>query len=271
MDLAFSSKRLAYALDLQHKCSEEGVAYITNSTAYQMKKKSRVVPSWFSARPTFKFRFFMYRAECDLFDANPVSLPLTKKINIILSLLQSIRHLHDHDVAHCDIKPENYLIFEDVENLELTDFGSAVKKEDFDLHINRRFTLLYNDPESMTAEPDSFEALKALDIWQAALTISYILNEHAVNGLFSGFYHTPTKPQLLAMFSTLAPDWYSKKYSASLKEIYRPYPEIVGPLIELLNRMLHLKNRERPSIHECIAIIESLMPKPQLAESTSKT
>lgn len=50
----------------------------------------------------------------------------TVKRNLLLirDLISAVRHIHDMGYLHGDIKPSNYLIFEE-DRLKLGDFGSA--------------------------------------------------------------------------------------------------------------------------------------------------
>lgn len=45
-----------------------------------------------------------------------------KALDLIEQMLQAVAHAHRHRVIHCDIKPENFILFRD-DRLRLTDFG----------------------------------------------------------------------------------------------------------------------------------------------------
>ena len=72
--------------------------------------------------------------------------------NIYLQILDVMEYVHNHDLAHLDLKPDNILIDQDTQNIKVIDFGLARKMSD-DTNINSyRYTMVanhdYASPES---------------------------------------------------------------------------------------------------------------------------
>lgn len=65
------------------------------------------------------------RCDCDLFTVmDDTSLPLQYKLHLLGQLANVLTDLHSVNVAHCDIKPENVLIKDNL--VKLCDFASSV-------------------------------------------------------------------------------------------------------------------------------------------------
>lgn len=66
------------------------------------------------------------------------SLTFKQKIEIFIAILSAVQFLHDHNIFHCDIKPENIMFFDGVP--KLVDFGLAYVKKNLTMisHIQHR-------------------------------------------------------------------------------------------------------------------------------------
>jgi len=262
-NVLFSSERVAYSLNVQRECAGPGVTTISPLGFHPIKPKDRKIPQDFTTLPTHKFRFMMPLEDCDLYNADPASFEFSKKFEVFHSLLKTIRSLHTRGVAHCDLKSENLLLSKGSEEISLTDFGAALKEEDSATDICHVPTPVCRDPESVSQSIRTFEGLKALDIWQAALIMSEILHIQAIDQLCNSMdYSTPK--EIAELLQSLEPNWYSQEYGRYLIGTkYRSSPELIRPLIALMDRMLHPIRSERPGIDECIATIEGLIRKSQ--------
>lgn len=88
------------------------------------------------------------------------------------ALARAVEYLHRNAVVHCDVRPQNVLVSEDLRSLKLADFGSA-------LHACGRFytlpqageQVLYVAPEVLLGEPPS----PSSDVWQVGLCAYYML------------------------------------------------------------------------------------------------
>ncbi len=73
--------------------------------------------------------------------------------DLVTQLLEAVAHAHEAGVIHCDIKPENILLFAD-NHLRLTDFGIA-KATQRTITASGTGTLGYMAPEQAMGKPSS--------------------------------------------------------------------------------------------------------------------
>lgn len=96
----------------------------------------------------------------------------------IAQMIEAVDYLHKQNIAHIDIKLENFLLFgDDVDSskVKLIDFNSAIVVEDPEyLHGDKYGTILYGSPESYTDLLEGYNPFKA-DIWALGVCI-YILH-----------------------------------------------------------------------------------------------
>ena len=67
---------------------------------------------------------------------------------IVMQILEALKHLHEHEIVHRDVKPENILVASIAEaaRVVLSDFGSAVYLPNHvDKKIVRMFSLAGTD------------------------------------------------------------------------------------------------------------------------------
>jgi len=70
-------------------------------------------------------------ADCSMKDImnSKAAIPIRSKLNYIYQLLQAVSYLHKYNYFHCDIKPENILIYGN--NIKLCDMGLVTNAESF--------------------------------------------------------------------------------------------------------------------------------------------
>lgn len=91
----------------------------------------------------------------------------------ILDIATGIKFLHDNNIAHCDIKPDNVLIGKDG-HCKLADFGNSLRYEegDDDNILRTQGNIYFFPPEFVDEEKDKKDIdYKALDIWSFGITI----------------------------------------------------------------------------------------------------
>ena len=93
------------------------------------------------------------------------SIPLCDMLsNYFLPISLAVKHLHEMDAAHLDIKPENVFLHDD--GVRLSDFGFSKKIDD--LHIasgtNRSISPVYQLPCRIRLNNDG-NSMKRIDVW----------------------------------------------------------------------------------------------------------
>jgi serine/threonine-protein kinase len=89
--------------------------------------------------------------ECTLAERMTRRLPLRTTLDYTRQMLAAVAHAHGKRVLHCDIKPENFILFDDGA-LKLTDFGIA-KVARRTLQASGSGTVGYLAPEQALGKP----------------------------------------------------------------------------------------------------------------------
>ncbi|XP_068504955.1 striated muscle preferentially expressed protein kinase isoform X3 [Syngnathus scovelli] len=88
----------------------------------------------------------------------------------IQQVLEGLRYLHEKDIGHLDIKPENILMASaSSDQIRICDFGNAIRLESSEEHYSKYGTPEYVAPEIVNQTPVS----RATDIWPVAV-ITYL-------------------------------------------------------------------------------------------------
>jgi len=118
------------------------------------------------------FIIFPYYSQKDLFDTVTPKLPITNSeiMENIGKMAKPIHDLHQYNIAHLDIKMENYLINQKNGKLLLIDYGTASKIDTFSPSFLIRGTKQYLSPEVLQNNP----VLKS-DVWSLGI-IAMLLN-----------------------------------------------------------------------------------------------
>lgn len=83
----------------------------------------------------FHFFFDYMQMNLDKFIAQKKNLNWKKNLYILNEVAQGIRHMHDLDVIHGDIKPSNILLDEQLKEIKIVDYGTSRILEQQQLNI----------------------------------------------------------------------------------------------------------------------------------------
>ncbi|CAG8657303.1 16400_t:CDS:2 [Cetraspora pellucida] len=132
-------------------------------------------------------------------------------LNLMIQVFDAVKYIHDHGIAHCDIKPENILLSSDRKRLILADFGHSQLECDDLIKDPEYFqtkseaskvmkgTAGFYSPERDPREHIPFKGFKKADMYSLGVTIYVVLT-----------YHLPFDPtQSIRHQSLLFPDHIS--------------------------------------------------------------
>lgn len=149
-------------------------------------------------------------AEKTLADRLQKRISVHKALDYAEQMLDAVAYAHQHRVIHCDIKPENFLIFPD-DRIRLADFGIA-KVARRTIQGSGSGTMGYMAPEQAMGKP-SFRS----DVFALGLV-------------------------LYRMFAGVLPDWPYDWPPPGLQQLRRKVPQ---DFIQLLRRALEVSPRKR--------------------------
>lgn len=176
----------------------------------------------------------------DLIDTKYKKLSLLEKVIIISNIVESIKTIHDLNIAHSDIKPENILINPDNLQIQLIDFGGSCNGNYFD-RCTVLGTIDYGSPEYLNAlltkqfNLGNIEKYKASDIFSIGI-IFYLLtnnNRLPIDSLQDSDDKTLVVKNLLKMYSR---DIKSNSGNDTIDN--------------LINKMLQYDYKSRPKVDE---------------------
>lgn len=192
---------------------------------------------------TFKKRYFI--------DTDNISFIMTK-------LLNQLEILHDHNIIHGDIKPENIVVqFDDsdkllknVKNIMFIDFGNSCNSE----KCNIGGTITYMAPELLPLVGSkillSKEDSKKTDVWSLGIVFYEILN-HSYPFPYEGDRLYSQESNLINSENELLLIRNLNKYYKQNKRIfsyYKPQDEIYDTFNEIVDSMLEIDPLKRRDI-----------------------
>ncbi|XP_071115765.1 death-associated protein kinase 1-like [Haliotis cracherodii] len=150
----------------------------------------------------------------------------------IKQILEGVQHLHNKNIAHLDLKPENIMMLNsNSQDIKLIDFGLAQKIRPMDEHRAMMGTAEFVAPEVVSYEPLSL----ATDMWSVGV-ITYILLSGA--SPFLGDHQQETYHNITAVNYT-----FDEEYFSQTSELAKDFI-----------RKLFVKNtRKRATVEECLA------------------
>jgi serine/threonine protein kinase len=181
--------------------------------------------------------FTMDVCECSLVEKlqNTLLSSEAEVSRVFNEMLQGILHLHELDIVHRDIKPDNFLIAKDKKTVKLTDFGLSaslpLKGSGKKGKLKGVYgTAPYMSPE-MLGNTGCYD--EATDIWSVGATI-YVL-------LFGDFPYMPKQMTSAGMKQAILKDYPKPSYAADPNGWKPP-----GIAVDFVKTLLNRNVAERP-------------------------
>ncbi len=126
------------------------------------------------------------------------NLTLIQKITILHKITLALHHAHEHSIIHCDLKPSNILLSENLEP-KICDFGNALDQNNSSPESTIG-SLHFASPEKIQGSPPNISS----DIWSFGITLYNLMtgklpfNADSPQELIQQIMHQPT-PSLRLM------------------------------------------------------------------------
>ena len=130
---------------------------IIREAQISIRLKNKNVLNYFEIyEDNYYISYVMEYGNMDLFDfisKCPLGkIPDTVAIDLLIQILNAVAYIHENSIIHCDIKPENFVVVFDKNNMpiiKLLDFGNAIiKNKNIINSQNFRGTQFYKAPET---------------------------------------------------------------------------------------------------------------------------
>ncbi|XP_045502456.1 serine/threonine-protein kinase D1 [Colias croceus] len=150
---------------------------------------------------------------------------------VVAQILVALKHLHEKNIVHCDLKPENVLLSSDEQfpQVKLCDFGFARIIGEKSFRRSVVGTPAYLAPEVLRNKGYN----RSLDMWSVGVIV-YV----SLSGTF------PFNED---------EDIHEQIQNAAFMYPPSPWSEISAEAIDLINNLLQVKQRKRLSVDKCAA------------------
>ncbi|XP_038206511.1 serine/threonine-protein kinase D1 [Zerene cesonia] len=150
---------------------------------------------------------------------------------VVAQILVALKHLHEKNIVHCDLKPENVLLSSDEQfpQVKLCDFGFARIIGEKCFRRSVVGTPAYLAPEVLRNKGYN----RSLDMWSVGVIV-YV----SLSGTF------PFNED---------EDIHEQIQNAAFMYPPSPWSEISAEAIDLINNLLQVKQRKRLSVDKCAA------------------
>ena len=160
--------------------------------------------------------------------------------NYYAQLLSGVEHLHSIGISHCDLKPDNLLLFEqnEIKQLKICDFGLATNQAI--LYQRKWGTLSYMSPECYQQQkysPQCYYFTQSNDIWALGVLLINFSSlkspwrEPVFEDRWFNLFYGDTQPMINV---------------GVLKQPFKIHLNVVS----IIERLLHLRPQKRPNINQ---------------------
>jgi len=173
---------------------------------------------------------------------NEYSYTMPELLDLTTKLINGLRTIHQCDVAHHDIKPENIMINPSNKDIKYIDFGISCYDNCKMVSI-KSGTIIYMPPESFKPnQPNDLELFQLGDIWSLGITIYKLITGYTI----LSNYIRKVNPNM--KLSRAISDLYGMGQGTIDDIIDDAIPDMGSPLNITLKNMLKISPYERRMI-----------------------
>jgi len=143
----------------------EGVVQLLQ--VFEGPKLVSMVMEWIGDEDLFSYTLRIHR-QAHLQNRFPGGLPVSEIHSLFVQMIDIVRSCHIKNIAHRDIKLENFVLYSNYTKIKLVDFGHSSKMVPSKLFIQQCGSLAYNSPERVLLLP--YEGKQA-DIWSLGICL----------------------------------------------------------------------------------------------------
>lgn len=115
-------------------------------------------------------------------DDLPLNLPKSEKIKMSKQLLDMVQKLHQHDIAHTDLKGNNIMVDPKTKKVRIIDFGTAIiDTGKTSYHSKRGFNQHVIAPKFKVNGYETFDRIKKNDMWALGNAIWLFISDGRPN------------------------------------------------------------------------------------------
>ncbi len=185
----------------------------------------------------------------------------TEKLKLMLDISKGVEHLHEQNIVHRDIKPNNILVSGEVPTAKLTDFN--LSKFDASLKLSsgqRQKRQYFKAPELYGRSTKEGSYDNSVDIFAMGLTFLAMIQNN--KGLIPKIETPLEHDELKIPIGKLL--WERKKYDVQPLHVIALEEDKTDLLTEtkrLIRKMTHVEPSERPSAAQVVQELENMKQK----------
>lgn len=189
-----------------------------------------------------------------------VALPTGEKKKIAKKLIRAVNLLHENNIAHCDLKPENIMVNLKKENgtfkvtdLKIIDFGGAIEKQD---NIDKYKLKIYTPMYTFLRLNDSvdFDSLKKHDLSSLGLILIELIGKNKSKDYYERLNLEKSQMNLFKKLNKLIVDYYKLPEKMKFFEVRLLVPKIFSEDIVANNALMSNRRIFEPFLLKYILV-----------------
>ena len=189
-----------------------------------------------------------------------VALPTVEKKKIAKKLIRAVNLLHENNIAHCDLKPENIMVNLKRENgtfkvkdLKIIDFGGAIEKQD---NIDKYKLKIYTPMYTFLRLNDSvdFDSLKKHDLSSLGLILIELIGQNKSKDYYERLNLEKSQMNIFKKLNRLIVDYYKLPEKMKFFEVRLLVPKIFSEDLVANNALMSNRRIFEPFLIKYILV-----------------